>query len=459
MEASQQGRVHCLSEVDKALLRRLLIAVRFQRTDEFATLLVQLINKIDDLLSAQLAEIIENPDFKALEARWLSAYSLASMPTNSRYIKIKLLDFSWDDVSDDLNNSLELRRTQLFRKTYSQELDTAGGEPFGLIVMDHLLTGNIDLFSNYDDLFTTQLLGELGQTALCPIILGVHESFIAEDPERTFHDHRRLMRIFDSDDLSAWQQLRSHSSSRFICATLPRVKIRGPWRGICAGFQFNQPESDNADLWGNCAYLVAANVMREYNRISWFGFLRAMDADGDADSALVTNVNVYEQPIVPYIDIFAEHDAVWSQAGFMPLTTVYLTNQVGFFSNQSVWQSTDREERSAGMLQTTLMACRFGHYLKAQIRDKNGSYNSLDDCRRQIDRWFQQYVSDVDYADDSIMARYPLRKVHVEFMVHPVDSTRYYCQIALHPQYQYEQMEAQVILKTELSAFELGELK
>ena len=141
----------------------------------------------------------------------------------------------------------------------------------------------------------------------------------------------------------------------------------------------------------------------------------------------------------------------------MPLASLYLSDQKGFFSNQSVWKAPSPDQRQLGMLQTNLMACRFGHYIKAQIRDQVGRYDSVESCRRSLERWLDQYISNVSYGEDSILARYPLRSCYVRIEESEHDKTRYLCEIMLQPQYQFEMMDAKVVLTASVSGQEVGE--
>ena len=437
--------------------RMLLELAKQQDNDGFVALLSRVIAQLDQTLSDQLAEIMQAKEFKKLEATWSGLASLAELPVSGRRVKIKLLDFSWSMLSTDLNQSFEVSRSALYKKVYANELDTAGGQPFGLLVVDHLAHSDLDDDSDFDDLYTLQLLAELGERSLCPVALGVDRYFFGDDPARLLHDSARLTRILNSDDLQSWQLLRNHSSSRFLHLVLPEFRIREPYRHYSAGFVFNEPNTNNSVLWGNAAYLLAANVIREFDRISWFGFLRAYDKTG-RDGALVKPSMPICTPLKAHVDLYSENDGFWSEQGFVPVTSVYLSGQLGLFSNQSVWKPVDEASKTSAMLQTNLMACRFGHYIKAQIRDRVGSFDSAMTCQRDLERWLQQYMSEVDYGDESIMARYPLKHADVQLVQDERDATKYRCQIKLQPQYQYEVLDTHIVLMTDVAARKLGEV-
>lgn len=422
----------------------LMAAVRNGSSAGFTAALTRLIASLDELISAQLSQVVQHTCFKRLEASWRGLLMLSSQPVSRRRVKIKMLDFKWRAVASDLNTSFDIRQSVLYRKLYSNEFDTAGGMPFGLLIVDHNIAVDYRTENDYDDLYTLQLLAELGEVAMCPVVMGVDAFFFGDNPRRQLHDGNRVKRILESDDFRLWQQLRENSSARFLHLVLPEYLQRVPYRNYGAGFLFTEDSHYQFALWGNSAYLLAANVIAEFERISWFGFLRSYDHYGSCGA-------IIQRSVAAKVDISSEESAFWSEQGFIPLTSVYLSGQKGFFHNQSVWNTGDGALRISGMLQTNLMACRFGHYIKAQLRDRVGRYDTIDDSKRHLERWVKNYVSDVDYGDDSVMARYPLKSCDIHIEEVDTDASRYLCRIILQPQYQYEMMDARVTLSTTLN--------
>lgn len=427
---------------------------RLQQKDNFKAALTKIIASLDEKLSEQLSLIIQEPCFKKLESSWQGLQSLSFLPVSHRRVKIKLLDLSWSYLSSDLNLSFDIRHSNLYKKIYSNELDTAGGIPFGLLLVDHKINPDDIESSDYDDLYTLQLLSELSDKSMCPVIMGVDEFFFGDNPKRQLHDPFRVDRILSSYDFRTWTLLRQKKSTRFLHLVIPEYLQRKPYQYCFAGFVFNELNNTEHCLWGNAAYLLTANVIREFNRICWFGFLRSYDESGSF-GAIVNLGN--DKEIIPKVDIFSEDDGFWAEHGFIPLCSLYLSDQKGFFSNQSVWQAPNDESRVLGMLQTNLMACRFAHYIKAQLREQVGKFDSAEECKTNLERWLQKYISAVDYGEDSVMAKYPLKAFSVQIEKDPQDNTKYFCQIMLQPQYQYEYLDAKVLLSTPISAQEIGE--
>ncbi|RSD32059.1 type VI secretion system contractile sheath domain-containing protein [Vibrio pectenicida] len=429
----------------------LLTCAQAQSRAQFKALLIRLMAELDILISGQLSEVIQHKYFKQLEASWAGIKSLIDLKASQRRIKVKLLNVSWNTVSADLNYSFDLKKSSLYRQLYSNEFDTAGGSPFGLMMVDHKVSSGSSDELDFDDLYTLQLLSELGELAFCPMILGVDEFFFGDDPRRQIFDCKRVERILTSQDFLSWRLLREKASSRFLYLVMPEYLVREPFYQYQAGFVFSENKQESHALWGNSAYLMVSNVIREFDRISWFGFLRSYDETGTYGAMVQDSINMQTK-----VDLPSEKDGFWSTQGFIPLTSLYLSRHKGFFSNQSVWQVPDESCRQVGMLQTNLMVCRFGHYIKAQLRDRVGRYDSTESCRQSLKSWLDQFTNNVSYAEDSILARYPLRSCYVRIEEAQYDSMSYQCEIMLQPQYQYDMMDAKVVLTTSFSSSEIG---
>jgi len=444
------------ASIESEQWRMLLEHAKMQDRSLFKTTISSMIIQLDQIMSVQLSAIIQADEFKKLAASWSDLYSLISLPVSSRRIKVKVLDFSWQMLSTDLNQAFDIRRSALFKKVYSNELDTAGGHPFGLLVVDHHVHSDLNDDNDFDDLYTLQLVAELGEHSLCPVVMGADSHFFGDEPARLIHDHARIKRILNSLDLQSWELLRNHSASRFLHLVLPEYRISQPRKNYPAGFIFNEKNTNDNVLWGNASYLLAINVMREFDRISWFGFLRAHDSAGK-HGALINLTDETGALLKARIDIFSESDGFWAEQGFVPLSSIYLSKQLGFFSNQSVWKPTSEVAKTSGMLQINLMACRFGHYIKVKMRDRIGCFDSAETCQRDLERWLETYISNVDYGDEAIMARYPLKRAEVRFVKNEYNTTSYNCQVKLQPQYQYEMLDSYITLMTDVSSEKFGE--
>ena len=424
------------------------------QSDWFEAVVQKLVSEIDECLSRQLELVIQAPVFKELEALWRNLSALIGEGYPRNQVRIRVLDMSWQQLSDDLNLSFTLKESLLYRRVYQQEFSTSGGQPYGLLLVNHEVTTDLDHLSGHDDLYTLQLLGQLGHEALCPVLMAASNDFIGTSDPDVWTDPERVRRIFASDDFNSWQNLRAEPVSQFLGLTLPALQIREPWFDYSDHFLFDERpvySPDSHILWGNSAFALTRNILREFCRISWFGFLRTGSSARNGGAI----VDLIEKPvtslrITPILENF------YSDNGFIPLSTGYLDDTIGIFSNRSVFHpeaAGSSDNAVISMLQTTLLACRMGHYLKIQIRDKIGSYKTAAECERELNRWLQIYTSNVEHAEEHILARYPLKKAMVK-VTESSGSGHYHCQISLQPQYQFDFLSSSIVLKTDLASSE-----
>ncbi len=417
--------------------------------DEFLIETSSLIAAIDQKISEQLSVIMQHEKFRELESIWTSLKQLVDTKGTHTSIRIRILDMSWREISEDLNLSYDIQRTSLYQRIYSRELNTAGGLPFGMILVCHRLSvdgssGVYEDLSDFDDIYTAQLLGDLGDRCLCQILVGIDEKFFGDAPDIIFSDTERLRRIVESDDFRPWQNLRKASGARFLNIVMPDYLLRRPYCDYQSSFIFTETSNDSsACLWGNAIFLLAMNVVREFIRVSWFGFLRACD-EREHTGAIVELPN--GEPAVPKILLPAENDSDWADFGLTVLSSLYLSDYPGFFSNSSVITCHNDNERMTGMMQTNLMAMRFSHYVKVMLRDRVGSYDTPDECKKFLSSWLSKYVMNSIFHDESVMARYPLKSYDIKVVPRRDDQTIYDCELKLEPQYQYDLTTAVIVL-------------
>ncbi|WP_062268601.1 type VI secretion system contractile sheath domain-containing protein [Endozoicomonas arenosclerae] len=411
-------------------------------------LIQKLVAAIDEMIQQQLSLIIQHPRFKELESLWRGLLHLNSCSQPSPATRIRILDMSWSELSDDLNLSSSFQSSVLYRLINQQELNTLGGHPFGLLVVDHYVSLNASDNTDHDEIYTLQLLSELGQASLCPVIMALSPNFLLTRDQEVWSNPQRVSHILASDDFSGWRRLRNLPSSRFLGLTLPQFLVRAPWHHYYQGIRFDEistysPVSHH--LWGSSAFALAGNIVSEFNRIHWFGFLRVAHGGGAV-------VNDQQKNLVARVKLTDRLGEFFSEHGFIPMETCYLGQELAFFNNRSIYKPANKlnDQKITSMIQTTLIGCRFGHYLKVLIREHIGSYDSAEACERQLNAWLQEYTSNVDQGNDQILARYPLRHSKAE-ITGDKNLGIYTCVVYIQPQYQFDFIKTDIVLKTDAS--------
>jgi type VI secretion system protein ImpD len=416
-------------------------------------LLGRMILGIDACLAAQLNLLLEHQRFKALEAAWRGTELVVAASAGSADIRIKMFDQTWSELSRDLQSGLDSRRSVSYRNIVMRELDTPGGEPFGVLFVDHGLSLSID--NEYDDFHTAQLLCDLGAAAACPVILGLAPDFFGENDAAWVTNHRRIASILTGDDYRSWHMLRHHANARFLGIAWPEVLLRGRYEDCDAGFAFHQWPSSGSGVWGQGGIAFLCTIIAEYRRCAWFGFLK-MVGNGAGEGAVVSLAWTptpagSSRVAVARLRLTRSTGQFLSEQGLIPLCESLKSHDLYFVGNRSV---TACEGATAcevlTQIQSVLIACRMVHYLKVLIRGLIGQIKSASECEVILNNWLEQYCANVADGSPEILARYPLRSARAQVMQDGLgDGARFICAIDIRPQYQVDNLLGDISFTTD----------
>lgn len=412
--------------------------------------LARLITELDTQISAQLDEVIHHSDFQKLHSSWLGLEGLAALPVNKQRTKLKLLNMSWSEIATDVNQAYSIKATQLFNKIGNKELNTLGGQPFGTILFTHKISLDMDFDADYDDLFTLELLSKLGEVTLCPMLFSPDDDFFVHSSADWLSDTNRISKILTGDDYQPWQSLRNKTSSKFIGLVMPSIRMRSRYQNAKVGFIYNET---GKGLWGNAAFSFAATIMREHHRVNWFGFLKSRW--NDKSQGALANIERHSSQFLskPETDVvlFGQISTFYAQSGFIPLTKSVLSEKFYFNGNNSIWSGGDSDnEKVLTQIQTSLMSCRVAHYLKVQVREMIGSFNTAAECELFLTHWIEKFSSNVSFANEETLSKYPLSFAKITISEVPNQTGSFACTLRMVPQYQYDHFSGEVVLTTEL---------
>lgn len=434
--------------------------------------ILRIIADIDELVNDQLNSIIHQPNFQKLEASWRGLWLIAKQADGSQDIKIKILNISWSEVVKDISRAIEFDQSQLFKKIYNEEYGTPGGEPYGAIIGDYVVSHRISEKHPHDDISTLAGLAQIAAAAFSPFITSASPELFGMEDFSGLGLPLNLTNIFSQKEYIKWHSLREKTDSRFIGLTVPKILMRRPYRtkpGSYKGIHFFEKSDSTGKnhLWGNACYAFAGILIREFSNIGWFGHIRGVPRNyisGGLVSSLPIDrfdtdaETIAHKPVTDVILTDAAEKEI-SELGFIPLCQGYLSPYATFYNNQSVQQpkayrgaDVNANARLSAMLQHVLCGSRIAHYIKVMIRDKVGSFITAERCESFLQDWLLKYTTGREDLDWEEQARYPLKEGAVRVKEHPSKPGEFLCVIHLQPHYQLDQMVSELELVTELSS-------
>lgn len=427
----------------------------------------QLVAQIDGLLGRQLDAILHHPRFQLLEASWRGLRQLVdAMPRGGRRCRVALLNASWQEVSRDLERSLEFDLSALHGHLYSNEFDMPGGEPFGVVICNYRISHR-----SAADLRTLKKMGAVAEAAFCVLLFPASPELFGMDELSDLHPSVRPQSLFLAEEYLSWRSLRDMPASRFLCFLLPRMLLRKPWGedGLRRGrFPYRERCARHDDhLWGHPGFALAAILLREFDEVGWFAHVRGAPRDTLAggivtDLLPVRRVDLCDDQVavMPALEIVVSDsmESDLTDCGFVVLSHCWQTSCAAFLTLPSLYRlqlgegdEAVENERIGSQVQNILCASRFAHYIKVMMRDKVGSYLTPEVCEHDLHDWLQGYCAAGENLDWKTRARYPLRSASVKVRENPMSPGHMLCRIALSPHYQFDGLVGEINLTTQIA--------
>ena len=428
---------------------------------------------IDAMVSEQLDAILHHARLRKLEGTWRGVAWLADSVELSNRLKLKILNVGWPEICRDLERAIEFDQSLLFRKVYEEEFGTPGGEPYGLLVIDHEVRHRSSAEFPTQDTYALASLSGIAAAAFSPIIMGASPALLEVD---TFAD------LATSTDLAAplrnrehdrWRSLATRADMRFVGVALPHVLARPPWQddGTRAdGFRYREYAPTNEQrVWMSAGYAFASVVARAFTQYAWPADVRGVETDR-IGGGLVTGL-----PLEPFS---TDPDQVWVRkpveivlsdrqerslldAGLMPLSSIPFSEELVFGAVRSLQtpqryqgptaNAAEANARLSTQVNSMLCVSRFAHYLKMKGRHMVGSFKTADEIERFLQAWLTQYVNGNTAASGESRARFPLVAGRVTVNEVPGKPGSFGCVIQLQPHYQLDDIAASFQLVTDLT--------
>jgi len=428
---------------------------------------------IDALLSDQIDAILHHSRLRKLEGTWRGLAWLADGAELSNRLKIKILNIGWPEICRDLERTIEFDQSQLFRKVYEEEFGTPGGEPYGLLVVDHEVRHRPSAEFRTDDVNALTSLSGIAAAAFSPVIIGAAPALLEVDSFAGLATTTDIAAPLRNAEHARWRSLSARADMRFVGVALPHVLARPPWQddGTRAdGFRYHEYAPTNDDrVWMNAGYAFAAVVARSFAHYAWPADVRGVETDREG-GGLVTGVPLESFTTDPHlvwvrspveIVLTDRQERSLLEAGLMPLSAAPFSEELVFGAVRSLQvpqryqgvtaHAADANARLSTQINSILCASRFAHHLKMKGRHMVGSFKTADEIERFLQAWLTQYVNGNLAASGDSRARFPLVAGRVSVNELPGKPGSFGCVIQLQPHYQLDDIAAAFQLVTDLS--------
>ena len=421
--------------------------------------------EIDRLIGRQLDAVLHSPAFQRMEALWRGVAWLVDTGGDAQ-VKVRLLDIRWHEIARDMERAIAFDQTILFEKVYSGEFGTPGGEPFGMLIVDHALWHRPSGREKVDDLAAVSSLAEVAAASFCPIVLGVDPRMIGLDGFDEIDLLQDISGTLSGPELARFERLRAQPDCRFIAAVLPRMLMRQPYRGRSfprLGFVYDEQVKDARDLLWAPGGLGLAHVASRAMRVHrWPANIRGAIAEDEGGVVVAPTRLFLPSDRSGVVARFATENAISEEqemalnnAGLICLRQLHLTGTVAFLNLPTLHRPPEYDSEAArmnakmgAMLNYIMCVCRFAHYIKVIARDWVGKYTDAYECQRLLQAWLNNYVTGNEDASPEMRVRYPLRQAAVTVADVVGKPGTYACEVAIRPHYQLDQIASEFRLVT-----------
>jgi type VI secretion system ImpC/EvpB family protein len=432
------------------------------------------IAETDAALSEQLDAILHARRFLALEGRWRGLAWLISGIEPGRRIKVRLLPVSWAELCRDLERALEFDQSITFRRIYEEEFGMPGGEPYGLMVIDHAVRHRTAAGATTDDVGGMARLSAVAAAAFMPTVLSLDPSVLEVDRFSDLEGVRDVVAPMRGPDHLRWRGLSGRADMRFMAVTLPRLLARRPWTDDADRvdrFRYSEyaPTADTR-VWMSAGYAFAACAVRAFAEHNWPADVRGAEIDrvgGGLVAGLAAEPFASGPPRdwprrpIEYQFSHRQEQAL-VDVGLLPVGVLPFGPELVFGASRSMQApasysgamaaAAEANARLSAQINSMLCAARFAHLLKVMGRDMVGAFRTADEIERQLNTWLQGYINtNINSTTDS-RARFPLLEGNVQVRERLEKPGAFGCIIHLRPHYQLDDVATAFHLVTELAA-------
>lgn len=380
------------------------------------------IAKIDQLISAQINDILHHQQFQQFESIWRSLKYLVDHTDFRNNIKVEVLDADKETLRTDLTEASDITNSGLYKHIYVREYDTPGGEPISAII------SNYEFDASAPDVTLLKEISKVSAVAHCPFIGNVGAKFFNKKSMQEVTKIEDLANYLERSEYIRWNAFRETDDARYIGLTLPHFLLRLPYGEYNPVKMFLFQEDIYAAtaekyLWGNASFALAVNMARSFKKFGWTVNIRGPESGGKVEDLPLHQYDIGRglQTKIPTEIIIPEtRELEFANLGFIPLSYYKNSNFACFFSANSVQKpliystaEATANSRINSRLPYVFLSSRLGHYLKVIQREHIGSSKNRLEIESQLNNWLQTLVTRMNKPGPELAALHPLREAKV----------------------------------------------
>jgi len=409
-----------------------------------------MVAEIDARLSSQVNEILHHPDFQRLESAWRGLKFTIDRVDFRENIRVEMLNVSKEDLLADFEDSPEVPKSGLYRTVYSNEYGVFGGKPYGL------LCANYDFGPGPQDVLLLQKCAAVAAMSHAPFIANTSPEMFGEKSFLTVPALKDLKSLFEGPQYARWHSFRESEDARYVGLCMPRFLLRLPYGEKTIpvkAFNFNEDLVGHHDryLWGYASAAFATRVADSFAKWRWCPNIIGPQAGGSVENL---PLHQYEamgeiQTKIPTEVLLTERrEYELSEEGFIGLTfrkdadnacffSANSTQKPKFFGQSAEGREAETNYRLGTQLPYMFIITRLSHYLKVLQREQIGSWKERGDLERELNKWINQYVADMDDPGPGVRSRRPLRKASIKVEDVEGQPGWYRCDLKVRPHFKY----------------------
>jgi type VI secretion system protein ImpC len=403
-----------------------------------------LIRKIDKMLSQQLDEVLHHPEFQRLEATWRGLQFLVEQTDFRENIEIFLWDVSKGDLSNDLNNTEDVSQS-FFSQKINNEYNGMP-YPFSAVIAAY------EFGPSPEDINLLDRIARVAESAAVPFIAGAKFDFFCKENNFQGFPRKQIDSLFNDPKYIKWRTFRDTNAARFIGLTLPRFRVRLPYKlENFSGHLLNYKEHVGDDpanyLWCNSAFALASRIVHSFAKYRHCANIIGPE-DGLIDIPFKPQDSADEEGLSKWTDIFIDEYTEFqlSHEGFIPLIlskfgmplffSVFSCQKPRIFTDKNV----TRDFHLGAQLPHLFFILRFYQYLSVLRREMKHLWKTREELETGLNRWlyrYQDYPSEFNPDIPIIHEWKPLMRGQVKIEEAPENPGRYKGYLSITPRWKY----------------------